>query len=176
MADTIYCPKCGAENPADEERCRSCKAGISGVALVDEREEERMHFQQETFQWRWVLISFLVIAGLHTILVLVVFQMVLIDNVFAQLGVGLIPYLVGGILIGWLSPGKTFLEPLYAAILPAVIFPPLVEWFNVQALRPANFSEALDSVNWPVALAPILVYIMLALFGAWVGEKIQGTV
>lgn len=176
MQETTFCPKCGTENQASEERCKKCGAGIEGEALVDDIEAERMHFQQETFSWKWVGISLLVIAGLHALLVFVVFQYILITNVWVQIAIGLVPYFCGGILIGALSPGKTFLEPLYASILPALVFPPIVEWYNVQAQRPADFSEALTFVSWPSALAPILVAILLALFGAWIGEKIQGTV
>ena len=176
MSETDFCPSCGAENPAGQQRCASCGAGIAGEALVDDQEKQRTHFQQETFQWKWVLIGFLVIGGLHAAIVFGLFNLVFVDNMWVKLAICLVPYLAGGILIGALSPGKTFLEPFYASVLPALAFPFLVELQRVQALNPGDIGETMAAISWLAALAPILVYVMLSLFGAWIGEKIQGTV
>lgn len=176
MSDSSFCPKCGAENPIDAERCGSCNAGISGQALVDDEQQEKMRFQQETFQWKWVFIGLLVIGGAHALIVFVLFRFVFIDNVWLQMGIGAAPYLLGGALIGALSPGKTFLEPFYASVLPAIAFPMTVEMQRVLAMGLPDIGRTMAEVSWLNALAPILVYVILALFGSWVGEKIQGTV
>lgn len=176
MSETTFCPKCGAENPVEAERCAACGAGVSGQALVDDEQQEKMHFQQETFQWKWVLIGFLVIGGAHALVVFVLFRLVFIDNVWVQMAIGAAPYLIGGALIGALSPGKTFLEPFYASVLPAIALPMAVELQRVLALSLPDIGRTMAEVSWLNALAPILVYVILALFGSWVGEKIQGTV
>jgi len=176
VSESVFCPKCGAENPVELERCSSCGAGVSGEALVEDEEQDRMKFQQETFQWKWVFIGFLVIGGLHALIVFGLFHFVFIDNIWVKIAIGIIPYFGGGILIGVLSPGKTFLEPFYASVLPALVLPATIEYQRVSALRLDNIGEMMAQVNWLTAIAPALVYVVLALFGSWIGEKIQGTV
>lgn len=163
---TIFCPKCGTENPETQQRCSKCGAGISGTALVEDIEKDEMKYQQEDFSWKWVGIGFVIISIFHLIILIIITKFVIIDvNItpWGYLGLTLLPYFIGGILIGWLSPGKTFIEPVYASVLPAIGFP----LFTLLA-------GYID--NKLIALAPILIYILISLFGAWIGEKFQGTI
>jgi hypothetical protein len=72
-------------------------------------------------------------------------------------------FFVGGIVLGLVSPGKTFIEPAVGAMIAAVPALTLV------AVRTPDGFE-------PTALAYIVcavMGVMMALFGAFLGEKMQ---
>jgi DNA-directed RNA polymerase subunit RPC12/RpoP len=165
--DEITCPMCGFKNPAKQERCRSCGAKVEILAASYTSEEEHARrYQQEDFEWKWALLG----AGLFTGLQGVILG--LLPHVISAFDPQGLPGLVlsipifflGGIALGIISPGKTFVEPAVGAMLAAI--PTL----TVVSMRtpPGAFE--------PTLLAYIvcaIMGVMTALFGAFVGEKWQ---
>ena len=164
----ITCPMCGFKNRADAGRCRSCGAKVEALsALYTAEEEQKKLYQQEDFEWKWALVAsgiYLVAQGLVLgLLPLLIFRF---DPQGGQaLLVSMVVWFCGGIVVGVISPGKTFLEPAVGAslaVLPTIAF--------VAFTTPSGFQ--------PTILAYIvggLLGVMLALVGAFVGEKIQMT-
>ena len=166
-SDEITCPMCGFKNPADLERCRSCGAKIEVLsANYSEEEEYARRYQQEDFEWKWALIGAALMAVMQAVVLGV---LPLIIHAFDPDGLkGLmlsVPiYFVGGIALGVISPGKTFVEPAVGAMIAAV---PTIA--IISARTP-------DGIFEPTLLAYIVCVamgIMMALFGAFVGERVQ---
>lgn len=114
--------------------------------------------QQQGFAWRWVLISlgvFLVVQSLPLLLLR-------IDG-WAGIGVSVGVWFVGGVVVGFVSPGKTIIEPAVAAAgtaAPTMLY----LWLTTPAgLGPSGFTYAGAGV----------LGVMLGLFGARLGETIQ---
>lgn len=163
--DTISCAVCGASNPITSERCAHCGARLEELTRdLSEDEELARQYQQDTFEWKWVLIAFvldmilgaLVFAGLPMVL----------PFYDPQGSVGLLiaggVWFVGAVIVGWFSPGKTFLEPPVGALL--AVLPTL-----------AYLDSIADVYELP-KLAYIvggLLGILATLMGAFVGERLQ---
>src|SRR4051794_41081394 len=120
-ATEITCPMCGFKNAANVARCVSCGAKVESFGAGDYTEEEeaaRRH-QQETFEWKWAFIAVGVYLALQAI-ILVVAPM-LISSFDPQgmpgLFISVAVWFVGGIVVGFISPGKTFLEPAVGALI-----------------------------------------------------------
>jgi hypothetical protein len=165
----ITCPMCGFKNPTDQERCRSCGAKVEVLTATYSAEEEHARrYQQETFEWKWALLG----AGLFTSLQgLILGVLPKIIGAFDPQGLGglmlSVPiFFAGGIGLGMLSPGKTFVEPAAGAMIATV--PTLA----IVSLRtpPGAFEPTLLAYVVCAAMG-----VMTALFGAFVGEKWQMT-
>jgi hypothetical protein len=167
MAETVTCPMCGFENQAAAKRCVSCGAKIEAFGAGEYTEEEALarRFEQESFEWRWAGIA----CGIYLALQFVVLVVLpLIIRTFdpqglAGLGISVVIWFVGGIVMGLISPGKTFLEPAVGAAIAAI---PTIAY--QRAITPEGFE--------PSMLAYIvagLLGIMISLFGAYIGERIQ---
>lgn len=157
---------CGFNNPAKAERCSSCGAKIEAFgpgALTDEELYER-RYQQDGFVWKWAWVAFGIYMALQGI-ILGVLPMV-IDQYDPQGLPGLVisaaVWFVGGIIVGYISPGKTFIEPAVGAMLAAV---PTVAWLKLIA------------DVYELSLIAYIVFgmlgVMVTLFGAFLGEKFQ---
>jgi hypothetical protein len=165
--EEITCPMCGFKNPADLERCHSCGARVEALTATYSAEEEHARrYQQDTFEWKWALIGAALFSGLQ-LLVLGILPGII--SSFDPQGIGglmlSVPvFFAGGIVVGVISPGKTFVEPAVAAMLAAI--PTL----TVVAIRTP------DGAFEPTLLAYIVcaaMGIMTALFGAFLGERAQ---
>jgi len=162
----ITCPMCGFKNPESAARCRSCGARVeplTGGYATDEAYERR--HQQDHFEWRWAAIA----CGLYLVaqwIVLVPLQRVIpefdpqgLPGLIISAGI----WFLGSVVVGAISPGKTFLEPAVGAaiaVIPTIVY--------LEATTPAGFE--------PTTLAytvTALFGVMLALFGAFLGEKLQ---
>ncbi len=168
MADkpqNTKCPSCGAQNRSDANRCASCGASIEELKPIHspERERER-RYSQEGFSILWALIALIVHA------VLTVAVLVALPRAFAALdfegyyGMSLaIPvWCLGGLLVGLVSPGKTFVEPVSASIM--VAFPTVL---YLQA------GETVRTMPWFMYIIMACIGVMFTLVGAYIGERIQ---
>jgi DNA-directed RNA polymerase subunit RPC12/RpoP len=161
----IVCPSCGHKNqaPLAKNRCASCGARVE--ALVDAvAAEPDTRFQQDGFNTLWLGIAFLVTAVLTAAIVVGLPLVVRVLDFEGSAGmvVAIPVWFVAGLLVGLISPGKTFLEPVIATFLVAI---PTV-FFLIRSQT--------------VKTMPIFMYVLLAalgilfaLIGSYAGERIQ---
>lgn len=162
----ITCPVCGFSNPASSQRCRSCGAKVESlVANYTEDELEARRYQQDGFEWKWAMIACIVYLVLQAaILVAGPLAISTFDpQGFAGLGISAIVWFVGGIAVGIISPGKTFVEPAAGALLAV---PPTIAYLALTT--PNGFQPSMMAY-----IIFSLLGVMMALFGAFLGERIQ---
>ena len=171
--DQIVCHVCGFKNDPKAERCVSCGAKLEELAGAYSAEEElKKKSQQEGFNIMWAGIAFVVHLVLQAI-VLVALPMA-IDAYdpqgFSALMVSMGVWLFGGILVGWISPGKTFLEPAAGALIAVV---PTVWWLvQTTPAAPEHLGGGFQ-LTMPAYVIGGLLGGMISLFGAFIGEKLQ---
>jgi hypothetical protein len=165
-AEEITCPVCGFKNPSDQERCRSCGAKVEALGSAYSAEEQyARRYQQDDFEWKWALLAAGVLCVLQAF-VLGLLPMVISSfdpQGLAGLMLSVPIFFFGGIGLGALSPGKTFVEPAAGAMMAVV--PTLA---IVSARTPEGFEATLLAYVVCAAMG-----VMTALFGAFVGERIQ---
>ena len=164
---SVNCPSCGAKNspvPANG-RCISCGANMEALKPIRSAEAERARrYQQEGFSVLWMAIALLVQSVLTAALV-VGLPMVVGSLDFegsAGMVVAIPVWFLGGMLLGMISPGKTFIEPVVASFMVAI---------------PTVFYLARSQT---VRVMPLFMYIIMAaigvlftLIGSYLGERIQ---
>jgi hypothetical protein len=132
---------------------------------------------KRTISYKWVLIGAGIIFGQNLLA-----RALLADPVKTQLlasfpgltgvllFIGIIAFVsffIGGALIGVFSPGETVKEPAFAALIAAGLNC-LENFRNVDG-------KTLTVLDWLIGSALVLgVGFVMALGGAWLGEKIQG--
>jgi hypothetical protein len=165
---TITCPSCGFRNaaPLANDRCVSCGAKIEEVGKrnLTRQEELERRYQQEGFSILWFAVS-VGIMGVLTTAVVVGLPLVipLLDfEGSAGMIVSIPVWFAGGILVGLVSPGRTFIEPVVATFLVAL--PSAFLLFQSQTVK----------------TLPLFMYVLLAavgvmftLVGSYLGERIQ---
>ncbi len=166
-AKKIICPSCGFKNavPLPNDRCVSCGAKIEELSRSLSRQEELAHrYQQQGFNVAWFGISIAVMAVLTAAIVAGLPALVPLFDFEGSAGmmVAIPVWFVGGALVGLISPGRTFLEPVAAAFLVAL---------------PTAFGLHMGQT---VKTMPVFMYVLLSalgllftLIGAYVGERIQ---
>lgn len=168
-AKEIVCPMCGFKNAGNAARCVSCGAKIeahSGADYTEEEEAARRH-QQEGFEWKWAIMAVAIYLVLQVI-VIGILPMVISSydpQGLAGLGISVVVWFFGGIVVGFISPGKTFVEPAVGALIAVV---PTIAY--LMFITPDGFE--------PTFLAYLVGGIlgaMISLFGAFIGEKAQMT-
>jgi hypothetical protein len=114
--------------------------------------------QQTGFAWRWVVLS----LGVFLLVQMLPLLVLRIDG-WAGIGVSVSVWFVGGLVVGFVSPGKTILEPAVAAF--ATSGPTMLYLYVVtpRGLGPSAMSYGIAGA----------VGTMLGLFGARLGETIQ---
>lgn len=127
----------------------------------------------EPLLWRWVVLGLGVMVGLHALLVFGVLPMLPAGASGLRIGLGVIPYFLGGMLLGLLSRERSLLHPFYAALPSATVFAFLVEILRVRTDMVGNMGQIMAEVRWLTVLAPLLGYVLMALFATWIGEKIH---
>src|SRR5579871_5076461 len=118
----VTCPSCGFQkNPPGSSRCASCGAKIDELGKSKRTREEELErrYQQEGVSIQWLLIAFLVQGVLTAALVFGLPLVVPFLDFEGQNGMLVcIPvWFLGGLLVGMISPGRTFIEPAVAAML-----------------------------------------------------------
>ena len=136
--------------------------------MADSREggtiEERQDiYSGRAIEWRWVFVGALIVLGLQT---LIGATLAALDVAVASVGVLLfattVSFLVGGGVIGWMSPGFTAWEAAFASVLAAAgtVF---------LAARLLNLGEGF-LLTVPIGLGWGL---LCGLIGGRIGERIQ---
>lgn len=162
----IICPSCGFQNaaPLANGRCVSCGArvedGAGGIALHDGSNR----YQQQTFNLAWFGISIGVMVVLTGAIVLGLPAVIPVFDFegYAGMMMAIPVWSIGGILVGLISPGRTFMEPVAAAFLVAL--PTAFILFDGQTVK----------------TMPVFMYVLFSalgllftLVGAYLGERIQ---
>jgi hypothetical protein len=163
----IICPSCGFKNtaPLPNNRCVSCGAKIDDLKRVLSRQEElERRYQQEGFSALWFSVA-LVIMGVLTAAIVMGLPMVVPTFDFegsAGMLVAIPVWFIGGILIGLISPGRTFIEPVVAAFLIAM--PTAFLLFRGQTVKtmPAFMYVLMSALG-----------VLFTLIGSYTGERIQ---
>lgn len=165
-ATEITCPMCGFKNAADKVRCQSCGAKLEAVSVTYTAEEEAARrYQQETFEWRWAFLAFGVYMALQGVILALLPRVISAFDPQGMSGllISVVVWFFGGIVVGVISPGKTFVEPAVGALLAAL---PTIAFLALTT--PKGFQ--------PPMLAYIILAIlgvMISLLGAFVGERVQ---
>ncbi len=133
------------------------------VARSNDADRSR-RYQQDGFSVLWMLIA-LVVQAVLTAALVVGLPMVVsaIDFEGSNGMIVCIPvWFVGGLLLGMISPGKTFIEPVVAAFLVAI--PTVFYLQRGQTVR-----------TMPLFMYVILslIGVMFTLIGSYLGERIQ---
>jgi hypothetical protein len=163
----IICPSCGFSNtpPLANNRCVSCGAKIEEQKRSLTRQEElERRYQQEGFSVSWFAVSLTIMAVMTAALVVGLPMVVPVFDFEGSAGmlVSIPVWFLGGILIGLISPGKTFIEPVAAVFLVAI--PTALYLYSNQTVKtmPA-FMYVLMSV----------LGILFTLIGSYIGERVQ---
>src|ERR1700722_16665107 len=165
-AKAIVCPSCGFQkNPPGSARCASCGAKIEDMARSKRAQEDiGRRYQQEGVSVQWLGIAVLVQGVLPAALVFGLPMVLPMLDFEGQNGMLMcIPvWFLGGLLVGMISPGRTFIEPAVASLLVAI--PTTFLLIQSQTVR-----------TMPVFLYLIFagIGILLTLIGAYIGERIQ---
>jgi hypothetical protein len=132
--------------------------------------------QSSDVSWKWVAIGAMVIIGLNQLL-----QELLAAPVggtlYESMGVpGLYLYValiafgsffVGGLIVGWWSPGETIKEPAFAALAGVLVN----AGFNLRNVD----GEAMTMMDWAIGSAIMAVIgFLFGMGGGWTGERLQG--
>lgn len=163
----MNCPSCGVRNSPVQKnhRCVSCGAAMEVLKAVRTPEMERARrYQQEGFSLPWFAIAIVVQAVLTAALVVGLPMVVgALDFEGSNGMVVSIPvWFVGGMLLGMISPGKTFIEPVVASFLVAI--PTVFYLARTETVRTMPFFMY-------VILA--IIGVLFTLIGAYMGERIQ---
>jgi predicted nucleic acid-binding Zn ribbon protein len=163
----ITCPSCGFTNPSPppHRRCVSCGAKFDELSRTLSRHEElERRYQQEGFSLMWFAVALTVMAVL-TAAVVVGLPLVIPAVDFegsAGMMVAIPVWFVGGLLVGLISPGKTFIEPVMATFLIAI--PTTMLLYRSQTVKTMPY--------WMYILLSA-VGVLFTLVGAYLGERIQ---
>jgi hypothetical protein len=162
---TISCPSCGFKNQGQTEKGRCVSCGSPLEAPVDEPLlDPHGQLQQRGFSILWFLISIVVMGALTGAVVVGLPKVAPIFDLegYAGMMMSIPVWAVGGALIGLISPGRTFVEPVAAAFLVAL--PTAFLLFQGQTVK----------------TMPIFMYVLFSalgvlftLVGAYLGERIQ---
>ncbi|MCA9529797.1 MAG: zinc ribbon domain-containing protein [Myxococcales bacterium] len=164
--ETMICSVCGATNQADNTRCESCGARLDAISQVElsAEEAEARRYQQDSFAWKWVVFALgwdLVVGAI--VLVALPFVLPTYDpqGVWGLLIAAGI-WTLGAVIVGFLSPNKTFIEPTVAAL---IALPPTMAYL-------ASIADVYKLSTMSYIIGG-LIGVMLALMGAFVGEFVQ---
>jgi hypothetical protein len=155
-AQKIICPSCGYSNrpPLADRRCVSCGAKI----------ERQRRSRRDGFSIVWFGASLAIMAVMTGALVMGLPMVVPLLDFEGSAGmlIAIPTWFLAGLLIGLVSPGRTFVEPVVAVFLVAI--PTALLLFTHQTVKtmPAFMYVLLSAVG-----------ILFTLVGAHVGERIQ---
>ncbi|MSP25297.1 MAG: hypothetical protein EXR75_09070 [Myxococcales bacterium] len=169
----LNCPTCGAKNAAEVKRCASCGAVIEALKVIEDEQRDRTRrYQQEGFSVAWLSISLVVQLVLTAAVLVAAPRVISAIDLEGYYGMTFtIPvWCVGGMLVGLISPGKTFVEPVVAAM--AVAMPTVFFLYNglFGLLGPGQTVRTMPIFMYVIMA---LIGVLFALVGSYVGERIQ---
>lgn len=162
----IICPSCGFKNtpPLPNDRCVSCGAKVEDLRRSMRPGEVERRYQQDGFSPAWFGVSVVIMAVLTSAIVMGLPMVVpaLDFEGYAGMIVAIPVWFAGGLLVGLISPGKTFIEPVVATFLIAI--PTAFLLFRGQTVKvmPAFMYILLSAVG-----------LLFTLIGAYLGERVQ---
>jgi hypothetical protein len=166
-AKPLICASCGfTKNPVGSVRCASCGAKMEDLTKSRRSREDDLsrRYAQEGVSVQWLLIAFLVQGVLTAALIFGLPMVLPMLDFEGQNGMLVcVPvWFLGGLLVGMISPGRTFIEPAVASLLVAI--PTTFLLIQSQTVR-----------TMPLFLYLIFaaIGILLTLIGAYIGERIQ---
>lgn len=149
----VLCPSCGKENLDTTSQCWGCGDNLAERGLT-----------RPGLSWQWVFQGCLIVAGAVFIadaLGLTLYAVVGAPVQNLLMWLPLLGFLMGGVFAARFSPGTTLAEPAIAAAI-AVLFR-LAQQF------------ASKEIGAGQVIVAVVLSFGLALLGAWIGEKWQGT-
>jgi hypothetical protein len=170
--DQIVCHVCGFKNAADAPRCTSCGARLEAVSAEYSTEEEAARRNQQTgFEVKWVVVAFAIYFVFQTIALAMLPRVIASYDPqgFPGLMISVAVWFVGGIVVGWISPGRTFIEPAVGALIAVVPTIAYLMWVTPGDPGERGFEPSILAYTIGGLLGT-----MISLFGAFIGEKIQG--
>jgi len=123
-----------------------------------------------SIQWKWVGFSFLMYLLFYMLPIMIIGRATAGTSMFKVAQMITVAWAFGGIIViaavaAYFSKGVTLFEPAFAAILLIIVT--IVSMLMFTSTRWVNQQLFRD------ILLPIIVFFVLALFGAWLGEKLQ---
>ncbi len=163
-AKAVVCSACGYKNAPSAARCVSCGASVEAPGAGPKSRAEIKARQQSGFNFVWFMISLVVLAVLTSALVVGLPMAVTALDFEGSNGmlVTIPVWFVGGLLVGMISPGRTFLEPVIAVIFVAI--PTVLYLYLFQTVR------LLPSFMYVIMAG---IGVMFTLIGSYLGERIQ---
>jgi hypothetical protein len=163
--ETVLCPSCGFRNalPLAKNRCISCGAKVDDLRRSMSRQEElERRYQQEGFSPAWFAISMIITSVLTAAIVMGLPMVVPLFEGSAGMLISIPVWFFSGVLVGLISPGRTFIEPVVATFLVAM--PTAFVLFEHQTVKtmPAFMYVLMSALG-----------VMFTLIGAYIGERIQ---
>jgi len=159
----IICPSCGFQNtaPLANDRCVSCGSKIDdaqSAALQANR------YQQQTFSMAWFGIAIGVMTALTGAIVFGLPRVIPLFDFegYAGMMMAIPVWTVGGALVGLISPGRTFVEPVAGAFLVALP--------TAFLLHSAQTVKTMPGFMYVLFTA---LGLLFTLIGAYAGERIQ---
>jgi hypothetical protein len=163
---TIICPSCGFKNTdaAAGARCVSCGARIDDGSNSPTGNEATNEFQQQTFNLKWFGIALGVIAVMTAAIVMGLPRVVPLFDFEGSAGmiVAIPVWFAGGFLVGLISPGRTFMEPVAAVFLVALPTAFVLHQGETVKTMPAFMYVLFAALG-----------LLFTLIGAYVGERVQ---
>ena len=167
VSKKILCPSCGFSNtpPLANNRCVSCGAKIEEAKRsLTQKEELERRYQQESFSVTWFMVSIAIMAVTTAAFVMGLPMVVPALDFEGSAGmlVSIPVWFFGGMLIGLVSPGRTFVEPMVAAFLVAI--PTVLILYSGQTVKtmPPFMYMLLSALG-----------VLFTMIGAYLGERVQ---
>jgi hypothetical protein len=166
-AKSVQCQSCGFEkNPPGSTRCASCGVKLEGMSKAQRTREEELErrYQQEGISVQWMFIA-LAVQGVLTAALVFGLPMVIPALDFEGgngMAVCLPVWFFGGLLVGMISPGRTFIEPMVASFMVAIPSTFLLVQSQTVRLMPTFLYVIFGAIG-----------ILMSLIGAYLGERIQ---
>lgn len=160
----IICTACSFKNTSTATRCSSCGASLAADPGPRSNLDTLRPREQQGFNVLWCGIALVVLGVLTAALVIGLPRVVtaLDFEGYYGMGVSILVWFLGGLLIGMISPGRTFTEPVVAALLVSI--PTVIFLWNTQSVRTFPFFMYVIMAS---------VGVMFTLIGSYVGERIQ---